>query len=411
MTKHRNCIKLKFLLLLYFSGSCAVWMNDLPDFEPLFLLENYTTDYLHAFVLPNSYGYLNFNAGDKFLVSCPDEGNLIVINGEKTKTQLETAQCEKGTIFKITGKSVNLTSISCAHTTVGQTQTTNNNCGAQQTYQSIKIGFKVSEKFINHLEVCYDRTLKRSLYSHQILGYSITGGRYNLSSSKFNFFAGDFYDKIQVAELYTKATQMKNINTMLSLPETDTRYIDDSSESKFFLSKGHYSAKADFFYGIQQTLTYYYVNAAPQWYTFNSGNWNTLEIKCREFATSKTLDLDVITGSYGVSKLLSNSDTMTQLYLSKVSDTDKAIPVPRFYYKIVYDQKSNAGVAFVGVNNPYMFQPKEDIICVDICDQIQWIGDLDRKNIELGYLYCCDVNDLKKTIEDIPVMNITSLLK
>jgi len=81
----------------------------------------------------------------------------------------------------------------------------------------------------------------------------------------------------------------------------------------------------------------------------------------------------VYTGTYGVATLPNVNGIETELYLYVDSNGNKAIPVPKFYWKAVYDPKGQAGVAFVGINNPYVSDPQGDyLICTVSAQNIFW---------------------------------------
>lgn len=101
---------------------------------------------------------------------------------------------------------------------------------------------------------------------------------------------------INPTNLYKRATQRVTMTSLLGSAQLGDQFIHLTND--FFLSKGHLVAKADFLYGAQQLTTFWYTNAAPQWQTFNGGNWNSLENDCRAFAGSIGADLTVYTGTY-----------------------------------------------------------------------------------------------------------------
>jgi len=76
----------------------------------------------------------------------------------------------------------------------------------------------------------------------------------------------------------------------------------------------------------------------------------------------------------------------------------------------VYDPKSQAGVVFVGINNPYVSDPQGDyLICTDVCSKISWVH-WDQKNIEKGYSYCCEADDFRSTVKYLPQFTVSGLL-
>ena len=50
------------------------------------------------------------------------------------------------------------------------------------------------------------------------------------------------------------------------------------------LRQGHLSPDAGFIYNVEQDATYYFINVAPQFQSFNNGNWKILEMTTRDVA-------------------------------------------------------------------------------------------------------------------------------
>lgn len=48
------------------------------------------------------------------------------------------------------------------------------------------------------------------------------------------------------------------------------------------------------------------------------------------------------------------------------------MPTPRMFWKIIYDPITLAGIAFIGLNNPYQSPASaaQDVRCRDICSQV-----------------------------------------
>lgn len=374
--------------------------------QPLLLLHNNSTSDVDAFPLPiDNKGTVVFQAGEKIDIACPGGSNFVIVNGVNTKSKLEQAQCESGLKFKVFGVSAQFNTITCVSVPTGSARYTKKKCAG--TYREIEIGFNIDKRFIRHLSVCFDDKLRNSVYSHANLSSSIAG--FQVGYPRPNFLEANYYNVTPdtVDGLYSRKNQRRTINRILGLSDTNSSIIQDNTD--YYLSKGHYSAKADFVYGSQQTLTFYYVNTAPQWQTFNGGNWNTMEGDCRKFASKRNLDLIIYTGSYGISTLPNNQGVQKELYLWNRSNQQRGIPVPALFYRVVYDPKSKAGVAFIGLNNPYKKNVQEDIICRDVCDKINWVT-WEKNSLYLGYSYCCEVDDLRKTITTIPKLDVRSLL-
>ena len=61
-------------------------------------------------------------------------------------------------------------------------------------------------------------------------------------------------------------------------------YIETSSSGTHYFSRGHLAPDAAFIYDVFQDATYYYVNVAPQFQSFNNGAWKALESAVRDYA-------------------------------------------------------------------------------------------------------------------------------
>ena len=58
-------------------------------------------------------------------------------------------------------------------------------------------------------------------------------------------------------------------------------YIDTDKSGTDYFAKGHLSPDAAFVYDAEQDATYYFMNVAPQFQSFNNGNWKSLEMATR----------------------------------------------------------------------------------------------------------------------------------
>lgn len=60
--------------------------------------------------------------------------------------------------------------------------------------------------------------------------------------------------------------------------------IESSRSGTNYFAKGHLSPDAAFIEGAEQDATYFFFNVAPQFQSFNNGNWKALEYVTREMA-------------------------------------------------------------------------------------------------------------------------------
>jgi len=397
---HTTC---KHLNVCPFSG-CTIRINtDIPEPQPLLLIPGGSKD-VHGFYLPEGAdGIVTFAAGQTVLLACPGDTNMFININIGPRTALTT--CDSGTIFLVNSVCYDFSNFACIRNPVHIARYSVSTC-YDGTKSHIEIGFEVESHFYKLIDVCFDDVLYTTLYVKSTIVSGIAGSQKQIN--RRCFVKDSFYPKMLVSTLYNQNKQLQTIGGLLGSKQLADKYIDPTKN--YYLAKGHLSAKADYVYGSQQCATFHYVNVSPQWQTFNAGNWKKLEYSVRDYADKKKLDLVVYTGTYGVATLPNVNGIETELYLYVESNNNKAIPVPKLFWKAVYDPKSQAGVVFVGINNPHVSDPKGDyLICTDVCSKISWVN-WDQKNIKRGYSYCCEVDDFRSTVKTLPQFTVSGLL-
>jgi len=392
----------KHLNVFPISG-CSIAINhDLPEPQPLLLIPEGSKDG-HGFYLPEGAdGIVTLATGQRMLLACP--GNTNGFNNTNIGLRTALATCDSGTTFYVNSVPYNFSKFACKSYPFNTARYSGDTC-YDGTKRHIEIGFDVESDFYKLIDVCFDDVLYTTLYVKATIVSGILGNEAGLKRP--NFTEDNFYPPgMSVDNLYTRNTQLLTISNILGLGPSGNNYINKT----YFLTRGHHAAKADFIYGSQQNATFHFVNVSPQWQTFNGGNWDRLESSVRAYADKKKLDLVVYTGTYGVATLPNVTGIETELYLYVDSNNNKAIPVPKLFWKAVYDPKSQAGVVFVGINNPYVSNPQRDyLICNDVCSKISWVY-WDQKNITKGYSYCCEVDDFRYTVKTLPQFPVSGLL-
>lgn len=264
-------------------------------------------------------------------------------------------------------------------------------------------------KWVPLYEVCHDNETASTFWSHHQL--TPKNQHFQRSVERVPFLKGNFYKGISPNSLYSKNVQRKTVAMILGSQQIADEII--SGNSDLFMARGHMAAKADFIFGAHQLLTFYFINVAPQWQTFNGGNWLAVEIGVKKFIEKRNIDTDVYTGTYGIFTYPDVHGDEQEIYLAWDKKAGQhRIPVPRFYYKVLIAEEIQAGIVFIGVNHPYltMKQIKSDnILCPDVSNEVDYIQ-WDRTNITAGYSYACSVEDFTKVVTDLPTLpKITKL--
>lgn len=385
------------------TGCKIVIDQHLSDPQPVLLLQNDALIDIEAIVLPeDGKGTITFKKGEAIDVGCP--GGDVVALGTSLKKEIVEIACSSGINFKMNGKIVPFPNITCSKSAKSEARYTGKKCAKK--YKEIQIGFQMKDRFITHILTCYDEKLQNSLYSVSHLPFNIEASQANFPRPGFQV-SNFYYAEPNVATLYSRKGQVQTINGILGLKENDPSVIHPTSN--VYLATGHYTPKADFVFGAQQRLTFYYVNAAPQWQNINGGNWNVMERNYRSLAAKRQLDFIVYTGSHGIMSHPDVKGKEQELYLWVGNNGERGIPVPAFFYKVIYEPISQQGIALISRNNPYKKIEKSDYICKDVCDKVKWLT-WKQENTNLGFVYCCNVDDFRKSVNSLPKFTVKSLL-
>ncbi len=171
-------------------------------------------------------------------------------------------------------------------------------------------------------------------------------------------------------------------------------YINDTH----FIKIGNLAPYEHFFYIFQRDATYHLANSAPQWNTFDEGNWKVVEQGVLDFSQDAFVygDATVLTGTLKVATLANSSGVPVEIYLYY-----GRVPVPRWFWKLIYYDDFNVGVIFFGFNNPYASKNEVDteflteVCSVDVFESAatSWhLEDVDNTDPALGFIYACRVN-------------------
>ncbi|KAJ8921977.1 hypothetical protein NQ315_008614 [Exocentrus adspersus] len=382
------------------ASGCDVHINQLPANTPL-LLSPATKDLIHP-----DYGtsIISLQKGDTIELDCPGSGNIQA--GGLVLVGLVTATCESGWDFNVGGASVNISTVLCSSRITSVARYTGKTCWSSG--KEVEVGLQVSDgRWLDILTSCFDEVNRHVLYSRYLLtkliGNQVTGG------TSPSWSEGDFYNLgVRVNNIYPIATHRVTINRQVGLPDEDFKYVQASGH--YYLAKGHLTARTDFMYNAQQMQTFHYINSAPQWQTFNGYNWYYFERNLRVYAANNFVDLEVYTGTYGISTLPhAATGQEVELYLYVDDNGNRAMPIPELFWKVAYDPVNKAGIAVLGLNNPYQVNVSRSVLCDDIADELTWIT-FDRSIVERGYMYACSVDDLRRFIPAIPQLDVQNIL-
>lgn len=412
LSKHIYLNKQCYLIIpnLFQGPPCYIDIQkDLPkDAQPLYLKPHST-----EFWLPNYDGKLQIPRGASIELYCSNSfanfsENANVTNNFYIKNNTKFMQpiCMQDQYFLWNNEKFEFKQFQCQQYPKYAVQQMNLKCGERQEADIYRVGFNIScNRFVETLRVCYNKDILSALYvQHELSAASIQFQRY---VKRLNFSKSGHFQQHNMNYYYSQKHQLKMAKQMLS-PNLIPQYFDNKT---LFLARGHLAAKADLIYATQQRSTFTFFNAAPQWQSFNGGQWQTLENEVRNYIGKMKMTVKCYTGTWGIMKLANK-----EFYLTQDANNNGLLPVPMLYFRVlvsVYNPQQ--GIALIGVNNPHASREEilsEYIICDDVTEQLTWLKWIKNKKLKKGYLYACQVRQFASMIRFLPkeLQNVTELM-
>ncbi|XP_058124824.1 uncharacterized protein LOC131285416 [Anopheles ziemanni] len=303
----------------------------------------------------------------------------------------------------------NISAFSCQRPVFHVAERTAGRCFGNGTI--VRVGFELGQdRFAKLYEVCFDETRLSSHYVKYRL--AAHNNHHQRAVKRPSFLQGAFFSDLKVGSLYSFATQHATLERILGSKARADALLD--SKKGMFFARGHLAAKSDFVFGSHQRASFWLMNVAPQWQRFNGFNWQRIETGVKSYVADRDLQLTVYTGTYGVLELPDGNGDQREIYLDfdPTRDPPGRVPVPQLFYKVLLDEENQAGLALIGVNNPYVTQEEiaqEYVVCRDVSAEITWLR-WRRESVLDGYSYACDVNDFNAVtghlVIDQPILNL-----
>ncbi|KAG6454133.1 hypothetical protein O3G_MSEX008518 [Manduca sexta] len=351
----------------------------------------------------DNFGGVELNYGETLTISCEGSELIRHANANRVVTTA-TITCVGDEMFRNDewlNAPARFSAFTCQEAPRHTSRRTNRTCF--EGNKIFEVGYTVQNEFYPVYESCFDESRLNAVYSKYT--QKPYNAFYQTRVERPFFIAENVYGFTPVETLFSprglRASVAQLVGTMIDNYVTKT-------ES---LSRGHLAAKTDFVFAFGERATFHYVNCAPQWTGFNGGNWNTLEVDLRNHVHSAGYDTIIYTGTLGVTQLFNQYGVRVDIYLDTDENNNPVIPVPQYYYKVVYEPCTQRGIAYVGINNPYYTpdEARELFFCQDLCRTLRsnfswltWHPD----NPSEGYTFCCSVPDFKKTVNHLPSFEI-----
>merc|ERR550519_2541828 len=107
-----------------------------------------------------------------------------------------------------------------------------------------------------------------------------------------------------------------------------------------YIARGHLAPNADYMLYAWQDATFTFIDVAPQWQSFNAGNWLVVEDGVRSLAETNG-DILVWTGTHDILQLKDSNNNLVDIYLD--DKLEKKLPVPKYFWKVVYSASMKKG--------------------------------------------------------------------
>ncbi|GAB0092064.1 uncharacterized protein DMENIID0001_070220 [Sergentomyia squamirostris] len=357
------------------NSQCSILWFNVGDPQPLFLVPNTSQWFLPT--APN--GIMRLNAGQQIELFCSSHFPLFGTNVRNI-----FATCVSADTFSVNGVHHQISRLTCADYPIHTGRNTGRQCygsGSRVT----EIGFPVGNRFLHLFEVCHNTVISSTYYVHFWLRPGNQGFQRGITRPPFSQY-DHFPSNLNVNRMYRRDVQRETFAEILGSQQIADDLIHPTND--YFMARGHLAARADFIFRNHQRASFYFINAAPQWQTFNGGNWERIEDGVRQFVANRGIEVEVYTGIWGNLEKRDVNGNLQSLVLVNDSNNPR-IPVPKFYYKVVYEPRTTSAIVLIGVNNPYATRQEitnEYMICTDIGSRINWIN-WERERLSLGFSY------------------------
>lgn len=372
---------------------CSINLNrDIADPQPLLIIPNTT-----EFVYPTErHGFIDLQLGEQMELFCTGGFTF-----DPSKTSI-IVSCDTENMFRFEESLFAFRNFVCLRNQRNVAIRTGKEC--YKGASLLTVGFDIETRFVPLYNICFDEKIEQSYYvQYRLTKFATSAQRAN--TQRPGWSQGEFFLAKNVDDLYTFARQRQTLSEILG-EEVATPLLRAGS---MFLARGHLAANSDFVFRSHQRATFWFLNAAPQWQSFNNGNWLAIEAASRQLATDRDTTLNVFTGTFGISNFDDRYKVSREVFLDI---NHIRIPVVALFYKILVDEASSSGIVLIGVNNPHLTIEeikKEYIICTDVSDKIGYIR-WNRNEIRRGFSYACDVNEFLKVVPHVTGIRVSKLL-
>ncbi|XP_015375167.1 PREDICTED: uncharacterized protein LOC107169802 [Diuraphis noxia] len=228
---------------------CSLWVAEKD--QPKMPIPFMTNGKHYSIIYPNAKGRLDVGRGRSFMLSCATSNFAAseLRNGDFSDVLVT---CVGGDVLMYKGHTYRYAYFQCDDMPKSELRVTDEKC-QPANYTVAVVGFRTDFAFLRLYGICFDKSTKNSLYtwydarSPYYDNHQIYSKRPSFSKSR------ELYGNTDVNKKYTFKEQKQTVAKILRSNELADKYI--KNDSKHSLSRGHYAAKADFFFDYEQIAT------------------------------------------------------------------------------------------------------------------------------------------------------------
>lgn len=275
--------------------------------------------------------------------------------------------------------------------------------GCPSTARSIEYGYTNPVNGKSHIlgEACYDVKRGQTLFVHTKLksGSNTVDNLALKTVSNANYFRQEHPTSRYKVELNKAlnvndlAERFKGVFGIKNVPRIQARrYVNEQ-----FLTHKQYQPV------LKLAWNYQIVKDLDELKNFNNLVMDITQLNVKE--------IEIYSGAHGVLSWKDKNDNNVDVYLK-----ESRFPVPKFHWTVV--RSESKAVAFTIFNKAQLTEKEreKDSFCTSICSQLSWISNLKEddsySNPRLGYVLCCELNDFRKGVKEMPQLTgIREVLK
>lgn len=344
----------------------------------------------------------------------PQNGSTITLNPNEKVTfgcqNAETYICKNKTIIEkeFSGVERDIRSMRCLLPLLQQKvkPVAERTFGYKNQYKKYQIGFAFGRDFLPTIYVYFSLKTYSTAFVRTTLSGSLAARQKEASRRelKRDYCCDEKYWPVDVYDITNQKETFANLLCGEgSTTERSCNYIDDKNNVDLYLVPSQLAPKSHFVYTLAGSTTFYYLNTAPQWKSIKYGNWDKIEKHVLKMAAQLKKDLVVCTGVYGHLQLrpgMGGKRSWEDIFMYyDYTRCTQQLPVPLYFWKLVYEPSSNRGMVFVTVNNPFIKKGSNYHVCRNPGQTVmgQTPAGWNPQNIKEGYSYMCAIEDFIAT--------------